>query len=529
MKCPAKTRAVNSLHVCIGTAIVALVMLGWLLIDMSSPTAPGPPDGTQLPGGTGASATLFVHCAAGCRRPVEKIAAEYEREQGVSVRLQFGGSNTLLSQIEVSRIGDLYLAADDIYMKQAQDRGLVKETLPVAISRPVIAVKKGNAKSIATADDLLREDVRVALGNPDQAAIGNTTRNVLQASGHWERLEKHVTDHGAFLPTVPEVANSVLVGGVDAGIIWDSTAAQYPALEAIRVPQLDAGAASIMMGVLTSTRMPTQALRFARYLAAQDKGLEVFRTMRFEPVHGDTWQETPELTFFCGTVNRRAVESVIKAFEEREGVRVNTIYNGCGSLTAQMRTINGQQQGFGFPDTYMACDVYYLNTVKDWFQEAVNVSDTEIVIAVPKGNPQKITSLKDLTRAGVRISVGQPDQCTIGVLTKQLLEKEGILDAVMKNVQTQTVTSAMLVPTVTTGAVDATLAYVTDTLAESKRVDVIRIPSTAAKAIQPFSIARTSHQKHLARRLYRAVAASRTQFEAAGFHWRLATPKDSED
>ncbi|MEZ6144222.1 MAG: hypothetical protein R3B91_02070 [Planctomycetaceae bacterium] len=71
-------------------------------------------------------------------------------------------------------------------------------------------------------------------------------------------------------------------------------------------------------------------------------------------------------------------------FEEREGVEINTIYDGCGILTGRMKTIEGQQTSLGFPDVYMACDVYYLDNVREWFQEAANVSDVEIVIAVPK-------------------------------------------------------------------------------------------------------------------------------------------------
>ncbi len=35
----------------------------------------------------------------------------------------------------------------------------------------------------------------------------------------------------------------------------------------------------------------------------------------------------PELTFFAGSVNRRALEPVIKRFEIREAVRVNTVYS----------------------------------------------------------------------------------------------------------------------------------------------------------------------------------------------------------
>jgi hypothetical protein len=175
----------------------------------------------------------------------------------------------------------------------------------------------------------------------------------------------------------------------------------------------------------------------------------------------------------------------------------------------------------GFPDVYMACDRYYLENVRDWFQEDVDVSDADIVIAVPKGNPKNIRTLEDLMKPGMRVSVGQPQQCTIGALTRIMLEKMNLYDSVMSNVVMQTASSAMLVPTVTTKSVDATLAYITDTQAESDKVDVVRIHSPYALAIQPFSIARSSDYKYLGRRLFESVARSGEQFRAAGFHFRL--------
>jgi ABC-type molybdate transport system substrate-binding protein len=131
------------------------------------------------------------------------------------------------------------------------------------------------------------------------------------------------------------------------------------------------------------------------------------------------------------------------------------------------------------------------------------------------------------------VAVGQPDQCTIGALTRRLLEHEGLYEQVLNsNVVTQTTTSALLVPTVTSKSADAALAYRTDTLAEQDKVDIITVESELSKAIQPYSIAKSSHHKELGRRLYRAIAKSRDAFESAGFHWRLedspAAPKPNQ-
>lgn len=504
---------VNSLYPLLALSLGVLLALGAVLYRMND-SARG-----------GSAKRLLVHCAAGVQPPVEKIAKRYEKEYGVKIELNYGGSATLLSQIEIAATGDLYLAADDSYIELAREKGLVDEEFPVAIMTPVVAVAAGNPKNIRTIDDLLRDDVRVALGNPEQAAIGRKTRALLRASGHWEELQRRVTENGTFQPTVPDAANAVKLGSADAAVIWDATVAQYSELEAVRTPQLDQGAGQITLGVMTASKNPTAALRFARYMAARDRGLEEFKKLNYETIaDGDVWKENPEITFFIGSVNRRALEPVIKAFERREGVRVNTNYNGCGVLTANMKVIKDQDQAGGFPDIYMACDVYYLNNVSDWFQEAVNVSNTNIVIVVQKGNPKGIQSLRDLTRPGVRVVVGQPEQCTIGALTRIMLQNQGLYEEVMENVVSQTMTSGMLVGNITTGSADAVLAYATDTLAEPDKLDVVAIDSSDALAIQPFAIARSSEQKYLGRRLYRAIANSRESFESAGFNWQLDDP-----
>jgi ABC-type molybdate transport system substrate-binding protein len=125
---------------------------------------------------------------------------------------------------------------------------------------------------------------------------------------------------------------------------------------------------------------------------------------------------------------------------------------------------------------------------------------------------------------GVRVAIGQPEQCTIGVLSRRLLEGANLYQRVLAgNVVTQTATSAMLVPAITTGSADVVLAYRTDTLAETARTDVVDIDSPLAKAVQPFAVARGTKHSQLAARLFDTVLAARGDFEAAGFRWRATT------
>lgn len=493
------------------------------------------------PGQASEGQTLVMHCAAGIRVPVEEVAREYEEKYGVHIELQYGGSNTLLNQIQVNKFGtsDLYLAADDFYTDKAHEEGLADERLSIAYMRPVIAVAKDNPKNIQSIRDLLKEDVRVSLGSPEQAAVGRAVRKRLKPfqvddTDLWTKLEEHVTNVGVFKPTVNDVANDVVIGTADAGIVWDSTVAMpkyAESLVGIPVDELDGDPNLISICVLTSSKQPTAALKFARYLTARDRGLPVFKKYGMRPVDGDLWVENPEITFYCGAINRRAVAQVVDEFSEREGVSVNTIYDGCGILTGRMKAIDGQSPALGFPDVYMACDRYYLDNVKEWFQDDANVSDAEIVIVVPEGE-DKVRTPADLIKPGIRVSIGQPEQCTIGALTRRMLAEQGLYEKLKEKQKTdgevvvEKSSSALLIPDVVSGHADATIAYITDTVSVQGDIDIIRIESPLNLAIQPFSIARTSVHKHLVRRLFARVAEAKESFEKAGFRFRLGVDQE---
>jgi len=503
--------SVNPVYPAVGVTLAVLVGLLLLLGR-----------GNRLgPSQSGEDEELFVYCAAGMRLPMEQIARQYQEEFGVSVRLQYGGSNSLLSQIQVGKTGDLYLAADESYLRIAKQKSLVAESFRIAHMHPVIVVPRENPKQVQGIQDLLRNDFRVSLADPDQAAVGKLVRESLMPIGQWKELASVVRSRGVFKPTVNDVANDVLLGAVDAGIVWDAVAAQHKELLVVRSSELWEKSALVSIGVLETTKNPQRAVHFARFLTAQDRGLNAFQKYGFEPVEGSPWSNHPQITFFAGAVNRQALEPIVDAFQLRHGVEVSTVYNGCGILTAQMRAIKDNDSG-GFPDVYMACDTYYMETVDKLFQDKVNVSDTPIVIAVQAGNPKGIQSLADLNNPGIRVAVGQPEQCTIGVLTRRLLESEGIYDSVLSNnVVTQTATSSLLIPSVATGSADAALVYFSDAQAESDKVDIVSINLPLAKAVQPLGIAASSKQKQLAQLLYDEVAKSQEVFEGAGFRWRL--------
>ncbi|HVJ66395.1 MAG TPA: molybdate ABC transporter substrate-binding protein, partial [Caulifigura sp.] len=496
-------------------SLVVLGALSWQLLSSSGRPVAAPGEADKESAGSNEPLSVFV---AASNRPVfEAIRKEYEAEFHIPVQVQYGASQTLLSSIEVSGTGDLYLPADDSYLDLAASKSLIKERLPLATMHAVAVVAKGNSKNIVSLADLERQDIKLVLADPDAAAIGKQTREALTAKGKWDSLKARVA---AFKGTVNDAANDVKIGSADAGIVYDAVAASYPELAVVRIPELNEITADVAVAVTASSKQPRRALHFARYLASTDKGLVKYREFGFTPAEGDAWADAPDLLVYAGSMLRPAVEETFKAFEQREGVKVTRVYNGCGILVGQMKT--GER-----PDAYFACDTEFMNEVQDLFQPRSNVAGNELVIMVPKGNPQGITSLADLAKPGLRVGIGHEKQCAMGWLTQKTLVEGGVKDQVMSNVTVQTPTGDMLVNQLKTRSLDAAVAYISNAAGSADSLDAIRIQGLqCAVATQPLAISKSTKYPRLMERLAARLKSdeSKSQFLSFGFAWKGDEP-----
>ncbi|MBL9135719.1 MAG: substrate-binding domain-containing protein [Verrucomicrobiales bacterium] len=488
-----------------GSLIAALILIG-LLAWNPSPTS------------TTAShqEPLLLYCAAGLKPAVEPAIRDYEQQTGRKVQVQYGGSGTLLSNLKVAKVGDLFLAADGFFLDLARSNDLLREVIPIARMTPVIAVARGNPKQIRGLADLLRTDVRLVLANPEAAAIGRLTRDALESRQGWRTFADRAL---ALKTTVNDLANDLKLGAADVTFLWDANLSQYPELEALPDRPFPDLASEVAIGVLPFSRQPRQALHFARFLGARDRGLRHFQAHGYVAVEGDLWVETPELVFYSGGVNRLAIEDTLRRFEDREGVKITRVYNGCGILTAQIRA--GQK-----PDGYFACDVSFMRTVQDDFRPSFELADTRMVIATPKDNPRALKQLADLGRPGLKIGVANEQQSALGALTADLLRRHQLFDRVMSNVVVQTPTADLLVNQLRVGGLDAVVVYEVNTRQVADQIGVQPIDLPGATAIQPVAIGRTTSHPRLMERLLSALrsAESRQRFKDAGFHWRDTQP-----
>jgi molybdenum ABC transporter molybdate-binding protein len=228
-----------------------------------------------------------VCCAAALTPVLQEIVAEYERETGRRLECEFGDSGQMLTSATIRPDSDLFLPADDSFIRLAEQRGLVAEVFPIGRMRAVILTRPGNPHGITKFDDLLKPNVKVGIANPDRAAIGKVVRDHLRRQANWDALANKLTTQHV---TVTDSANAVQLGGTDAAIVWDAVAFNYPELVTLRVPELSGAIGRVELALLKRSPAPVAARQFALYLTASDRGLSVFRSRGFPDLEpGRAW------------------------------------------------------------------------------------------------------------------------------------------------------------------------------------------------------------------------------------------------
>ncbi len=262
----------------VAISLLVLVAAIWMLSNPANPSSATASMGSPI----------RLYCAAGIKPVIAAAIEEYREETGAAIEVQYGGSGSLLSQLEVRPQGvDLYLAADSSYLETAREKGLVREILTLARLQPVVAVARGNPLGIDSIQSLLADNVRVGLANPDAAAVGKITRKVMTSAGVWDAIRERCK---VFKPTVNEIANDVAIGSIDAAVVWDSTVAMSDRLDPVNLPEFESAACLVAVGITESTERPVEALRFVRFLNSGDRGKSFFAKHGFQTTDGDQWK-----------------------------------------------------------------------------------------------------------------------------------------------------------------------------------------------------------------------------------------------
>jgi len=163
--------------------------------------------------------SITVFCGSANKPAMEEIAAGFEQEKKIRVNMIFGGSGTLLSQIQLSKQGEIYLPGSPDYIIIAERKKLVIENSDrvVAYLVPAIITPKDNPANIHSLQDLSRPETRVGIGNPKTVCLGLYGIEILEKNNLLKQVLNNVVTFGG---SCSKTANLAAMNNVDAILGW---------------------------------------------------------------------------------------------------------------------------------------------------------------------------------------------------------------------------------------------------------------------------------------------------------------------
>jgi molybdate transport system substrate-binding protein len=246
--------------------------------------------GTVLGGSAGADQqTITVFAAASTTNAVTDIAALYETDHPVKIRLSFASSSTLAKQIENGAPADIFLSANPKWMDYLAEKGMiVTETRRDLLgNRLVLIVPKDSPIGGLQVDagmDLsgLLGDGRLSMGDPDHVPAGMYGKNALTHLGLWDAI----ADRLARAKDVRAALVLVERGECPLGQVYATDAAISDKVRLAGVfpedshPPIVYPAALVKQGTGGQEKIGPEALSFLDFLQS-DSSVRVFETYGF--------------------------------------------------------------------------------------------------------------------------------------------------------------------------------------------------------------------------------------------------------
>lgn len=168
------------------------------------------------------SKEITISIAASLKEPMEKLKKEYEQKNNVKINLNAAGSGTLKKQIEEGAKVDIFFSANEKYVDQLINKGLVlKEDKINPIKNSLVLIKNKESKyNISNLQELANIDGKIAIGEWNTVPAGEYTKEALENLNIFNDIKEKLV----LGKDVKVVKTYVENGDVDYGFIYKSDA-----------------------------------------------------------------------------------------------------------------------------------------------------------------------------------------------------------------------------------------------------------------------------------------------------------------
>lgn len=232
--------------------------------------------------------TLMVFAAASLSDAFEEIGNAFEADHpGVTVKLNFGASQALRTQIEQGAQADVFASANPKEIEALMAGNFVDAQSPQIFltNQLVVIMPAHNPARVENLVDLAQDGIKLVLA-AEEVPVGNYSLKALekldQAFGNGFK-NKTLQNVVSYENTVKQVVAKVQLGEADAGIVYVSDTVAAPELTKIDIPMENNVVAKYLLAALVQSKRPELARAFISYVLSTD-GQFILKKWGFSPV-----------------------------------------------------------------------------------------------------------------------------------------------------------------------------------------------------------------------------------------------------
>ncbi len=228
----------------------------------------------------GYASEIYLYAGAGLKTPTQKIIAQYEKETGNKVVVEYAGMGQLLTRYQATKKGDLFLSGSEDYVQKLAKAGAIIKDAPVVLHIPVMAIRRDKGENINSFKDLANSNLRLGIGDSKAMALGKGAEALLAASGYSETLNQKIVTKAA---TVKQLMLYLLQGQVDAAVV--GRAGAYKERDKLKIlpNPADVPQEKVTIALLKTSKDPQAAEKLMNLISSK-QGITAFTDEGFLPL-----------------------------------------------------------------------------------------------------------------------------------------------------------------------------------------------------------------------------------------------------
>jgi molybdate transport system substrate-binding protein len=272
-------------------SLLILISLG----GCSKQTASSSPTSTTVNSATSplAGKEITVFAGSASKPALDEAASTFEKQAGIKVYLTYGGSGTVLSQMELSKTGDIYIPGSPDYLVKAESKKITDPatTKIVAYLVPAICVQSGNPKNIQSLSDLAKPGITVGIGNPTTVCVGLYAIEILDNNHLLADVYKNIVTQAA---SCDNTATLISLKSVDAIMGWSVFHDWDPKnIDTVYLkPEQISRLAYIPAAISTFTKEKEAAAAFINFLISPT-GQDIFKKWGYDVTEAEARKYAP--------------------------------------------------------------------------------------------------------------------------------------------------------------------------------------------------------------------------------------------